>query len=149
MDKKKLALVASLILLVGALALVLLVKTKNQNEQAALSGEKRQLSNPVTALPIENLTKLEKSSSASGQAIAGKVKLIQEDTLAVEDRDGTLNGFGISGSTPVFFVEEGKADELKQMADLRIGDSVEISYDEATMEVGAINVLVGKGDNNK
>lgn len=62
-------------------------------------------------------------------SFVGHVSLIAEKKLTVKKENGTTEEFGIDGSTPVFIKEVDGQLKLGQIADVRIGDFVDIQYD--------------------
>lgn len=128
MDKKKLVILTLIsVLLVGGI--IFFIGWLAGKKEADKNGE-----------PLSGLIKKDANTERIRKKIEGKIKTITEGTLEVEDSSGLVTSLKIDGSTPVFFIDGNKQAELRQLADLRVSETVSIDYDEATGRVLSISV---------
>ena len=72
--------------------------------------------------------------------IEGRIRSISEGLLEIEDSVGVAVSLKIDGSTPVFFTNDEQNFEPRQIADLRVSETVMIDYDKKTEEIQLITV---------
>jgi len=140
MDKKKLALI-SLLLVAIIVAVMLFIKNRNTSNK-----------NLADEFSSKNSTINKKNPNAFKREATGKIKTIDKNTLVIIDantpiKDLTKDKAGIefslktSPATIVFFTEKEKQQQ-KALTDLKVGDSVNVEYDNLTKEVNTVTVLV-------
>jgi hypothetical protein len=140
MDKRK-RMVILLIVVICVVAVLLFIKNRNTSNK-----------NLADEFSSKNSTINKKNTNAFRREATGKIKTIDKNILVIIDantpiKDLTKDKAGIefslktSQATIVFFTEKGKQ-QRKALTDLRVGDAVNVEYDNLTKEVNAVTVLV-------
>ena len=129
MDRKKVLILAlALIALFGGIFLVAR-KISNKNKVAKSTTNPAQNSVAEKKGPV-NLFGQNKTGAQQSDA-TGTVDVIAEKTLTIKTNQAPLV-VNINGATPVMIVVGKNSPAAGQMADLKKGDSVRVTYDQAT-----------------
>ena len=147
MDKKKLALILLLVIFcVFAVTLFRINKNRDSLNKSQPAG-----------LLMEKLVQTKNDSGVFNKELFGKIKNIGKNALDVADDSSPIKKIADGGASPtvslkttditkVFFVENGKLQENKRMADLHLGDVVRVVYNNLTKEISVVYVSVNGAD---
>ena len=131
MDRKKmLILIFALVVLVGGIfVIVRSINNRNQNNSSnqTLNAKSNMFGQDSSAAKENTMTD-----------VAGTVEVIAEKTLTIKGQE--LSVVNINGSTPVMITAGASQPVAGQMADLKVGDSVKVSYDKITKNAIIISV---------
>ncbi len=134
MERKKIAIIAfALLVLFGGIFFVArsIKEKQSGTAQAPIGGEKQ---------PANLFGQNAGESKESVAIITGSVEIIAEKTLTVKNPQESMV-VNINGATPVMLMVGSASPVVGQLADLKKGDSVKMSYDRTTKNVMLISVL--------
>ncbi len=136
--------IASLVIIVGLIAILSIIFFKMKNKNNAVE----------SGLPMTDLIE-KKKDAASGleNKKFGKIQAIKDGELDISDENsplrqmtknnaGPITSLKINNQSAVFFVNKDGSQEKKLLSDLHINDLVAVKYDELTKKAVAIYVLV-------
>jgi hypothetical protein len=132
MDRKKISILTfALIVLFGGIFFI----ASSINKESATTGQA-----PIKKEENANLFgQSAEESKISGADITGSVEIIAEKTLTVKNSQ-ELVVVNINGSTPVMLIVGNASPVVGQMADLKKGDLVKVTYDKVNKNTMLISV---------
>ncbi|MCX6761402.1 MAG: hypothetical protein NTY33_00940 [Candidatus Moranbacteria bacterium] len=136
MDRKKiLVLLLALVVLVGGIFFVTRsISNKNQAVTAPIANPVATKKEPANLFGQGTVDATKTTLDASGN-----VETILEKTLTIKNPNGSTV-VNINGATPVMITDGKNSSVAGQMADLKVGDAVKVTYDTATKNTTLISV---------
>lgn len=136
MDRKKiLILILALTVLVGGIFFI--ARSINNKNQVGKPNQNKSVAKKEPANIFEQDANGKKEVSATD--VVGSVSVIAEKTLTVKTQKDAVV-VNINGATPVV-ITSGDKTITGQMADLKVGDAVKVTYDETSKNVALISVI--------
>lgn len=132
MDRKKiLVLLLALVVLVGGIFFIARsISNKNQAVTAPVATKKE---------PANLFGKETANTAKTTLDVVGNVAIISEKTLTIKNSTQSTV-VNINGATPVMITDEKNQTSASQMADLKVGDAVKVTYDQTTKNAMLISV---------
>ncbi|MEI7425592.1 MAG: hypothetical protein WCK16_01530 [Candidatus Moraniibacteriota bacterium] len=134
MDRKKSSiLILALVVLVGGIFFI--VSQINKKQEVAPVTTKSSSELEVKRNEMLNNRVLEKGGDENTNTFTGKVMVIDQYLLTVKNTNESI-GLNITGATPVM-----DAGKVSQMADLKVGDDINVTYDKTTKNATLIYIV--------